>query len=366
MSNFEVFKCNVCNRKIEKLVDQKRAPISKCNITYKCRGNLVKVSESDTKTMSGPATEANISNWVPRGQLEATKQTNIANNSDYKHSLVNVNSAQDVLSIAADETVVNNINELDFVFKVKRLSNAQYVEYFYNRPSNTSLISGQDDSSKRLALRFTSADTIQVYLNGVVQDPSAYDRSVPGRIVFGQPLTSESNQIRVLVFKQDASEYVKLRFVRNDLSTVISHGTSAWGNVEKIAYPRNATFAVFTCTDVSSIKINTRLHLDRIETLNGEIPPGIGYLLIADAPYSSYDRNLNNAIHLGFMASDSEDSRLLIEYKKDEKHSPKFYMSTFAVQSIFPPIAILSKISDDVDTNKVNDSNTKLANAYIT
>jgi hypothetical protein len=361
MSNFEVFKCTACNRQIEKLVDQIRAPINKCTITYKCTGSLIKVSQSDTKTMTSPAMDVNLTNWVPRGGA--------ANNTseDISTQLVNINSAQDVLSLAINDQFLDNINELEFTFEVKRLTNASFVEYFYNRPSATALISGQDDSSKRLALRFANgdaADRVVVYLNGVELDTAAYDRSVSGRIVFKAALVDESNQIRVLVFKQDAPTYVSLNFVRNDLSTVKSHAISAWGNVQTVEYPRRNTFSIFTCTDTSNVQINSRLILSSVKTLNNALSfaDDLGYMVIADAPYSSYDRNLNNAINLRALA----ETKAVIEFKKDVKNSPKFYVFEEAIQSMFPPIAILSKSSDDVDTNKTNDSNTKLMNAFIT
>lgn len=358
MSNFEVFKCSVCNRKIEKLVDQKRAPISKCTITYKCIGNLVKVSESDTKTMTGPAMDVALTNWVPRGQStpQQTETSAVAS--------VTINTAQDVLSAIVDTTIT--ANELDFTFEIKRLTNAAYVEYFYNRPSNTVLISGQDDTSKRLALRYVNGDTpdrITVYLNGVEMDASGYDRSVPGRIVFKEALADESNQIRVLVFKQDASSYITLKFVRNDLATVKTHALSAWGNIQKVAAgPSRKPMSVFTCTDVTALQINSRLELVSVKAGTTTLSTSAGYVVIADAPYSSYDRNLNVAISFAKLIGSSA----IIDFKKDVKNSPKFYVSENVVESMFPPIAILSKTADDVDSNKTNDSNTKLMNAYIT
>jgi len=358
MSNFEVFKCSVCNRHIEKQVDQKRAPISKCTITYKCTGTLLKVSESDSKTMTGPASDVALANWVPRGRGASNTSTEAVANS------IAINSAQDILSIAVREEVT--ANELSARFEIKKLTNASYVEYFYNRPSNTVLISGQDDSSKRLALRFVNGSTpdkIVVYLNGVEMSASGYDRSVPGRIVFNQALVDETNQIRVLVYKQDASSYLTLNFVRNDLSTVKQNASSSWGNVEKAAFG-NVKHSVFTCTDVSMVPINSKLVLVdvSVKSTNEVLPADSGYLVIADAPYSSYDRNLNNAISISKLIGNAT----IVEYKKDVKNSPKFYVDEKAVQSMFPLIAILSKASDDVDSGKVNDSNTKLMNAYIT
>jgi hypothetical protein len=358
MSNFEVFKCSVCNRHIEKQVDQKRAPISKCTITYKCTGSLLKVSESDSKTMTGPASDVSLTNWVKRGHVAKNTST------EATASSITINSAQDVLSIAVNDSVT--ANELSARFEIKKLTNASYVEYFYNRPSNTVLISGQDDSSKRLSLRFVNGSTpdkIAVYLNGVEMNASGYDRSVPGRIAFNEALVDETNQIRVLVYKQDASSYLTLNFLRNDLSTVKNHASSSWGNVEKAAFG-NVTCSVFTCTDVAKVPINSKLVLVdvSVKSTNAVLAGDFGYLVIADAPYSSYDRNLNNAINLSKLIG----TAAIVEYKKDVKNSPKFYVSENSIQSLFPPIAILAKASDDIDSGKVNDSNTKLMNAYIT
>lgn len=300
--------------------------------------------------MTGPAMDVTLTNWVPRGQ-------STVNTSEAVASLVTINSAQDVLSIAVDDSVTDDL--LVVKFEIKKLTNSSYVEYFYTRPSNTVLISGQDDSSKRLALRFLNgdnADRIVVYLNGVEVNASGYDRSVSGRIVFKQALVDEANQIRVVVFKQDVTEIKELKFYRNNLATVKANDLSAWSNIEKItAGPERKTYSVFTCTDVSTLQINSRLVLNSVL--------GASYLLIADAPYSSYDRNLNVAVSIKTLV---DNAPVIIDYKKDVKNSAKFYISEEFVSSMFPPIAIKTRSIADVDSNKINDANTKLMNAYIT
>lgn len=351
MSNFEVFQCNVCSRKTEKLVDQTHATLSKCTITYKCTGNLVRISQSDTKTMSGNTPASALTNWVPRGSVTSgTPQT--------QASSILLNDAQDVLAVAIDSSLVIGAQLVDFKFEVKQLVNSSFIEYFYNRPSNTTLITGQDDSSKRLTLRFAATDQIIVYVNGVEVDASTYNRNVLGRLQFNSVLTAETNQVRVLVYQQTAPKYVHLTFTRNDSASILVNPNSAWRNVSGVEIPKGTPYSVFTCTNLAGLAINSRLVLVDVNGFTGEF----GYWLLADAPYSSYDRNTLNSVLISDMISYQE----VIEFKNDSKNSPKFFMDSSSVKSLFPPIVIAQKISADVDLKIVNEANTRLVNAYIT
>ena len=351
MANFEVFQCNVCNRQTEKVIDQTHATLNKCNITYKCTGTLNKVSSSDTKTITSPASVPNLTNWVPRGQKTIQQQV-------VTPTQILLNSAYDVLAIAVESSSVLNIHEIDMVLEIRQLINASYNEYFYSKPSNTSLISGQDDSSKRLTLRFVNGanpDAIVVYVNGVEVDPSTYDRSVPGRIVFNSVLTSQTNQVRVLVYQETQPNYVTLKFIRNDATSLLNSSGSAWDNVTSVMMPDMVSYSVFTCTDVSALLINSQMEVI-------SVTGNTAYWLLADAPYSEYDRDTFNSVSINSLVA----NKTVIEFKNDSLNSPKFFIDSLVVQSLFPPIRITSKLADDVIPTTVNSINTKIQNLYIT
>jgi hypothetical protein len=359
MSNFEVFKCNVCNRQTEKLIDQKHAPILKCNVTLKCRGNLIKISQSDTKTLTHRTVEAGLTNWRPRGEGPGPNAQILQGS-----TTTTINSSLGSLAIGLVSTQANQQAALTIDFTIKKLTAASYTEYFYNRPSGTNLLTGQDDSSKKLTLKFLNhpIDRVIVYVNGVELSYLEYTRDIPGRITFSTPLAADTNQIRVLVFKDDVAEKVSLRFERNDLAMFKSKPTSAWGNVESITVQQNKVYNIFTCYDLSPIAINSQLIFDALHNSFGIVNDLDAYILLADSPYSPFDRNLNNAINL----ANAKTQYHAISYKKDEVGNSQFFVVLDAIQAMFPPIAILSKSSADVDTNKINSSNTKLASAYIT
>lgn len=357
MAKFEVFRCNVCSRDIEKEIDQTHAPIFKCNITYKCSGTLSVISKSDTKTTPFISPQSTgLTNWVPRGNNSFT-------NAPIPETLVSLNDAQNILSIAIESSSIDEFNQIYLDFEVRKSSNSSSIEYFYNRPSNTQLISGQDDSSKKITLRFLESDSVTVYLNGVEIEASEYNRDIPGRLLFNSALTEDTNQIRVLVYQQTPPKYVRLTFIRNDSGSVITNPMSSWRNISKISTIPNKTFDVFSCTNLSHIELNSSLVLrgvllENLQTLVGEF----GYWLLSDPPYSSFDRNTSVAILL----SDIITSGQPIEYKNDTKISPKFFVSSSLVKSLFPNITIIQKLSNDIDLKISNDVNTRLLNEYIT
>jgi len=356
MSNFVLFQCNTCNRKTEQLINQTHATLTKCNITYKCTGTLIKIGESDTKTLSGSDSKSQIlTSWVPRGTTtqQGTQQSS---------GQVPINSALGILSIAADATKTNAINSFNMSVEIKRITNSSFVEYFYNRTANTTTVSGQDDSSKRLSLRFVNGstpDALVVYVNGVEIDKSQYDRTVPGRLVFNPALSSETNLIRIMVYQQVAATYKTLTFKK---SNTVFPTASAWDNVSKVEQPRGTSYNIFTCADLSLIPINTQMVIKSVSYAGETTYDGMGYLLRADAPFSNYDRDQLNTVLLKTMI----DGQEVIEFKNDDKNVPKYFVNSVVPVSLFPPLSITTRLSADVVSSLKNDSDTKLSNLYIT
>lgn len=356
MSNFVLFQCNTCNRKTEQLINQTHATLTKCTITYKCTGTLIKIGESDTKTLSGSDSKSQIlTSWVPRG---TTSQTG----TQLTSGQVPVNSASGILSVAADASKTNAINSFNMSVEIKKITNSAFVEYFYNRAANTTTVSGQDDSSKRLSLRFvngTTPDVLVVYVNGVEVDTSTYDRTVPGRLVFNPALSAEANLIRIMVYQQVASTFKTLTFKK---SNAVLTTASAWDNVAKIEQPRGTSYNIFTCADLSPISINTQMTIKSVSYAGETSYVGMGFLLRADAPFSNYDRDQLNTVLLKTMI----DGQEIIEFKNDDKNVPKYFVNSVVPISVFPPIAITSRLSVDVLPTTKNESDTKLSNQYIT
>jgi hypothetical protein len=354
MANFTQFQCDTCRRKTEQLNNTTHATLTKCNITYKCTGTLIKTGTSDTKTLTSSGSQSSsLQNWVPRGTVLTTGTATVSTGQ------VPLNSAQDVLSIAV-ATSLATADVITMSLEIKKTSNNSFVEYMYNRGTNVSLITGKDDSSQRLSLSFANGsnpDILVVYVNGVQLDSDLFDRSVAGRIVFNPILTADSNLIRILVYTQVQASYATLTFNQNTGTP----NTSAWANINTVEIPKGNSFTVYTCSDVSSLLINSFLIIDSI-TIGETVLNHGGYFLRANAPYSNYDRDLLTALPLSSMISEAQ----MINYTNDSSNSPKFFIDADTPTSLFPPMNIASRFSADVTTTSVSTVDTILANSYIT
>jgi hypothetical protein len=127
-----------------------------------------------------------------------------------------------------------------------------------------------------------------------------------------------------------------------------------------LGIPKGNTHSIFTCTELGNLSINSQLSVVSVGNLS--LSNADGYWLLADAPFTNYDRDLTTAISLAEMI----DVKTVIEYKNDIKNIPKLFVNETIVMSLFPPISINSKLGNDVDLKLVNDSNTRLINSYIT
>jgi hypothetical protein len=350
MSNFELFTCNICNRQIEKIVHPRHATINKCVITHKCAGTLVKISESDSQTMLGASPDATLVNWVARGSALSNKNLVIA-------EPIAIDSGMDRLTIALESHNIGLQQTVEMTFDVQQQTNNQYVEYLYNRLYTVQAVSGQDDSSKKIALRFingSSPDQVTVYVNGVVLDAARYDRTVLGRLTFTPALSDDSNQIRVVVHKQVVTASIVVEFARNTFSTFAVDDSTAWSNVNQVSI-NEKDYIVFTSKSLLSVANNAKLVLTSISA-------SAGYVLLAAEPYTHFDRDILNAVNIQSLISTAQ----VITMKNNIKNKRKMFLSANNIQSVLPLISVTSKIAENIMSAKVNDVDTTHINAYLT
>lgn len=355
MAIYDVFQCNVCKLHTEKPVNQTHATLDKCTITFKCVGKLLKTGQTEIKASLTPYTNNAFEAWKPRTDT-------ILNQKLVIDEAVTVMAGVEALSIAIKTTDYQSDGPLSLVLAQEKLGSSSFVEFFYNRPSNTTQLYGQDDSSKRLTLRFSALDEVKVYINGIELAPTLFDRSVLGRITLAQPLVDDASTINVVVFRQAAQILKTLVFTTNNTT---HDNTTAWGNVISFETKENGNeYKIFTCRDLSLLEIGTTLKIDSL--MSGATPIGLtnAFLLLSVKPYSSYDRDLDNVISLGAVLSNS----IKFEYYSDEAGVPTVFTkkTNDSLKSIFPPIAIIAKSKDDLDNNLKNNSNTVIQNKFIT
>jgi hypothetical protein len=356
MAAYDVFKCNVCNQQTEKLVNQTHATLDRCDITYKCVGKLIKIGETSVKSSLSNTLDANLEAWKARTSpavVQSSLTTPVS---------VSVMSGTEAITIAVPMSVYADTTSLTVSLKQEKLGVAPFTEYTYVSPSNTTQLYGQDDSSRRLTLRFTALDEVKVYVNGVELTPSQFNRSVAGRITLAEPLSDESSTIRVIVFQQAAPVVKPLTFT---LNADHQESDSAWSNVTRIAMrPKAPQYQLFTCRDTSSLEIGTTLKITSVASSAGEIDTADVHLLLSAKPYSSYDRDLDNTIVVGTAITNATP----FQYVADDVGVPTVFVNLAdeSMKSVFPPIAIITKSKDDIDNGLKNNSNTVIQNKYIT
>ncbi len=348
MALYDVFKCNVCNKQTEKLVNQTHATLDKCNITFKCVGKLIKIGESDVKNIID-STEVD---WRQRGQSTLAAAIQIT-------QYVPIITGAGVLTLAIAEAQYLGAGPVTAKFIQKKIQSSAFVEYLYNRTINTTQIYGPDDSSKKLSLRFSTTDIVKVFVNGVEFPSSDFDRTVPGRIIFNDVLSATSNIIRIVVSAQETLIVKNLSFTLNES---FPDNTTAWTNVSNVSI-NNEPYRLFTCNDIGDLVVSTTLVLDSLigsGTVTNTHPP---FFVLAQYPYSSYDRNLGVVINVFDAITNTTNinyvnqtlsNNLLINSEDD------------SIISIFPLISITEKNKVDLGNSLKNDTNTVIKNKYIT
>lgn len=355
MATYDVFQCNVCKQQTEKPVNQTHATLDRCTITFKCVGKLLKTGQTEIKASLTPNSNNDLEAWKPRTDT-------VLNQKLVVDEVLTVMSGTEALSIAIKTTDYQSDDPLSLVLAQEKLGSSSFVEFFYNRPSNTTQLYGQDDSSKRLTLRFSTLDEVKVYINGIELASTLFDRSVSGRITLAQPLVDDASTINVVVFRQAAQILKTLTFTTNNTT---HDNTTAWGNVLSYETKENGhQYRIFTCRDLSSLEIGTTLKIDSLKSGSNPISLTHAYLLLSAKPYSSYDRDLDNVISLGAVLSNS----IKFEYYSDDTGVPTVFTkkTSDSLKSIFPPIAIIAKSKVDLDNNLKNNSNTVIRNKFIT
>lgn len=345
MPNFETFKCTVCNRATEKPVSQKHAPINRCDITAKCRGVLTKIGSSDTKTMAAPSAVEGISNWAPRHASAATQAFKPV-------PTLCLDTDKSVLTFAVPSSRCGIEPDIAVRFEAAVFTNKQYTEYVFGRPSGTALVSGQDDSSKRVALRFSNTDQVSVFVNGVELPPHSYDRSVLNRLVFTPALLDDSNSINVLVTKANEPVFITGFAHRHGMPNAPA---GAWDNIVTVTI-RGIAHTLF------SIAVRPGINTGIIVAAIGNWVQDVGLLLLANEPYSHFDRALSTVVSIPELIA----SREIIDYKNNVKGIAQFTCTFDSVSGVIPGISINAGLSPDANTNKVHDTNNMLTNMYIT
>ena len=323
-----VYKCSVCSRQTELVLDGNRPDPTRCNITEKCRGLFTRVGERSIREFLFTPIVPGLSDFIPRGtaiipapQLSVPNPITIFTASGdgiiamsvVRRTIVGTTAEFSIID-DTDTNVVLEVHPTSFVnpisisvravlfeISAELLTSSQYT-YVVKGP--VAIVSGQDNSAESKNLRFTNANKITVFVNGIELTGTEYDRSVNDQITFTPIIYDSNNIVEIFVYKDlstaiSNSNQVVLEFrtlVPSVLTDIALRELDCWGNFSAAIIDGIERFTLF-CTDLSSLNVNKSYGVAKFETddIFGNphtIKTSEVYILLGKEPFSFRDKEL--------------------------------------------------------------------------
>ena len=342
MKKYLRFSCTVCHRFTDKLVDTTHVTPDKCTITYKCEGRLTPVEyRSNAMTISPPVT--GLLDWRARGTATSPAI------SDTGPTFIDTScglTQQVVLAVqlgsdpGPGSTIALTLNE-------EADAPTTFSQYTYRMTSAFSSVSGVESGLGKKTLSYTTADTVNVYLNGVqlVQGPGANEYQLyngtptstvpPNTVNFNSQISLPGiTQVDVIVSTPATVTQVVLTFNRNQ-NNAARLSTGSWENVSSVSQIDGAPLYLFTMdlSTATGLTLNTILIPSGTVVLNGttSVPISSIQLLLALEPFSIVDRYTDVSIPLLGMNFDSDYFKYFLVNGK-----PVLYVTEGSVSNVYP------------------------------
>lgn len=353
LTKFIIYQCDTCKRQTEILIDSQRPDPLRCNITNKCRGKLSRVGESSGKKFLFTPPVSGLQDYIQRGTVIPAATAPIV---DPSISLSTGDGAG-MLTIAiltrttlgggthafsALDTAGNPIFidiELDSVLLAQGTkvflnifpispNLLQSKTYTYLMSGTVQVIRGPDNSPNSSNLRFTLSNQVNVFINGVLLDPSAYALDEVNQQITMTPAIFESNNVvNIIVYNDltssiDNSKVISLEFdvlvptVSADL-TFLSN--CSWGNYDAVNIPNLGVRYLLHCTDLSALVKDTNYGVKDVTissptlTTPATVRNDEFLMLLARSPFGFQDKELN-----AYLSGASFDSSFSLIYHQDQ------------------------------------------------
>lgn len=337
----KTYKCDTCLKTTIKQVDELRPFINKCTITYQCTGHLSEVA-SDTVS-----SDKSLTPW--RSRFDKTSVSK-AIAEDPELSLLDGTDTLAILLQATTNTAPATLT-VDLLIRESRLTRSQEYNYVYEGES-ISKITGIDNSSTPRALRFSSADKIKLFINGVLIDPSQYLTNVANTITLSTPVEEDYIAVKVLVYQETEGVVKTLTFSK-------SAGAGAWGNVSSVK-AMNSGFIRYTCSDLSMLVVNESFTVRSI-TSGSLVAPS--YFALSYSPHTAFDRIKDALVDVNVLINAGTVFMYAVNTRKQADIT--INMSNIKT-NIFPSIQITGRLSDDpVTASSQSDTTNIIDNPVI-
>lgn len=329
LNKFIIYECNTCKRRTEIMIDGNRPDPIRCNITYKCRGKLQRVGESAAKKFlftppviglqdyisRGTVIEAAPSfDWQPAVQIASSGGVGMftvaalkkVDNGNGTHDFVITDSQGNTFSV---DTQANNVLVPEHVTLSVSLfpispGLLDYKRFTYLLAGTVDVIQGADNSPESNTLRFSSTNSIRIFINGVELDAQYYDRSVDNQITFTPTIYDLNNVVDVLVYNDlsaniDQSDLIVLEFISlnwTQASNLAFRQACSWGDVQSVKIDGIENFLLY-CIDTSVLKKDTSYGIKSFKISNmvetRDVNTSEIFWLLSNDPFSFQDKELN-------------------------------------------------------------------------
>jgi hypothetical protein len=347
MKKYLRYTCTVCQRVADRLLDNVRVLPDKCTITFKCEGRLVPVEyRSNAQIITAP--ETGVSDWYARGSIAASAV------SDAAATFVDTSTgATKQVVIAVQLGSAPGGDALRLALNERSDAPKSYKQYVFRQDATFTTISGVEAGLDKKTLRYSTTDEVQVYVNGVLQEPGTgatqytlndgtSTASVPPNTIgFNSPITTAGiTQVDVIVSAAATTTQAVLTFNRNqyDESRV---GTGSWENVSYVQLLRNGTLQnwyLYTLDlgDADQLTLNTIMTADTKAMIGSILVQASNMMfLLARKPFSNLDRYTDVVVPVSTLTFERDYLKYF-----NVNGAPALYITETALQTVYPVLRL--------------------------
>jgi hypothetical protein len=360
--------CSVCQRTVDKLVDNTHFAPDRCTITQDCRGRLFPI-EYRSNAQITPASISGIPDWQKRVTDANPASSATAALGDQQLVNTSTGSYQQLVLAVASCPPLSTVAQVTFQLRSDTPKN--FKQYTFRYVTSFYTVSGVEAGEEHKTLRFTAygtdPDLVEVYVNGVkleqgiepgkfqIYDGTAGSTVPPNMILLNTGITYTGNtQVDVIVSKIETLQSLTVGFTRN---THVAERTNrgAWENVDYIERFIGGVWVPYYIF-VFDVLSNTQLPIDSIMVPVGDVIVNGHPVLQADTmfllarqPYSTIDRYTDQAAILSSLSIDRD--YLKYHHVADV---PTLELATTALTTFYPPAKLHRFIPDSIITTPIS------------
>lgn len=372
MRKYLKYKCPICKREKDELVDTKRVKVFKCSITLGCVGRLFPIKYSETADLIPNAPPVGVENWYSRLQDKPTWFKEISDN-----LIVLTNGPNSSLFVMVSHDQLDSPSDVvKLTFSMEQASNNDFREYVFNTTLSTEVVSGIEDGISKKVLRYNTnalnPDVLVVYVNGVKLTEGLGDSQyqvnrssntiIANTIKFNTPLLGR-NRITIIVTKASINKQEVIEFER----LMPADKLGAWDSTNYITSNSKKYYIFHHNFENSTLDRNRKMFISKVViTQNGSdvtLPTASCKILLTNGELTTrLDRVLTNYVSCDKI-SNTESSVFLV----NEKNTSKMVVSELLVDSIFPAFTVTEySVKQLTLTTNIRDSEAlSISNKFI-